>query len=213
MQHSRHRLLRARSGLLAALLVIALPVAFGPASAMAQGAAGPATESDQAPAQPARWVKKKLFFIYAGIQTTYECQGLTDVMKSILLQLGARKSDLDVREANCTSGFNQPTQFPAVAGSFSVLEPVAADQESSASAEGTVPAHWRPVAVKIDIPGRDQNGQCELLQQVKAKIVPLFPARDVKFDQSGCSPRELLVGRTTLSLEVLMPDRRRFASE
>jgi hypothetical protein len=216
MSYSQQQRIAFRRAVPGALLIALAAASFSPMQTAAQASAdAPAARvvaaADTAPGadvpQPARWVRKKLFFIYEGLQSTYECQGLTDQVKSVLLQLGARRSDLDVHEAGCTSGFNQPTHFPAVAGSFSVLEPVAPEQAYSPNAAaGAVPARWQPVQVKLDLPGRDANGQCELLEQVKSRILPLFPTRNIQF-QSVCSPRQLLVGVTSLRAEVLMPER------
>lgn len=205
MSYSQYRSVFGLRVLSAALLLAMTAASFSPINAVAQeaNAAPPAGAS-----LGAHWVQKKIFFVYAGIQTTYVCQGLTDQMRDILLQLGARKSDLDVRETGCTSGFDQPTHFPGVAGTVSVLEPVVLAQVAQPpNAAGTVAAHWQPVEVKLDRPGRDANGQCELLQQVKLRVLPLFTTRNVRLD-SVCSPRQLLVGGTTLRLEVLVPDHR-----
>jgi hypothetical protein len=211
-----HQRRSARRDLLAALLLAVATAICSPTKAAAQGTSGsPATRvasaTDSTPpagvAQPARWIKKKIFFIYQGFQTQFVCQGLTDQVRKVLLELGARKSDMDVHEANCSAGFNQPTPAPAVAGTFFVLEPVPPEQAYSPNATpGAVVAHWQPVQVQLDRPGRDVNGQCELLDQVKHRILPLFATRNVKYE-SACTPYEEVVGGTSLRLEVLMPDR------
>ncbi|HTX24036.1 MAG TPA: hypothetical protein VMD03_05225 [Steroidobacteraceae bacterium] len=212
MPYSAHRRFSARSVLLTALLVTAPSAAFTATTTAAQatpgGAPAAATDSTSATGvpQPARWTQKKLFFVYMGLQTRYGCQGLTDDVRQVLLELGARKSDLNVQEAGCTSGFNQPTPHPAVAGTFSVLEPVPPERAYSPSATpGTVAARWQAVQVQLARPGRDVNGQCELLDQVRRRILPLFTTRNVQY-QSTCSPRQLIVGGTSLRLEVLVPD-------
>ncbi len=195
MRFSKSRGLSARPAILAALLM---------------AAAGLAAAADSAPAastpQPARWTQKKIFFVYMGIQTTYSCEALTDEVREVLLELGARHTDIDVHEAGCTSGFNAPTVHPAVAGTFSVLEPVPPEQAYSPSATaGTVAAHWQSVQLHLARPGRDVNGQCELLDQLKHSVLPLFATRNVQYE-STCSPRQLIVGGTSLRLEVLEPD-------
>src|SRR5215469_16692190 len=72
---------------------------------------------------PAHWVEKKLRFVYQGFTTRYSCQGLRDRVRDVLLQLGARASDLNVRQIGCTTGFSQPDPAPSVGGTFYVLEP------------------------------------------------------------------------------------------
>jgi hypothetical protein len=220
MQYSTRQRFPARRILLAAALLIAAPAAaFLATAAVAQAAGGAAasqarpaaatagaTESAPGVPQPARWTQKKLFFVYRGLQTNYSCDGLQDQIREVLLTLGARKSDLDLVQTGCTSGFK------GVSGTFSVLEPVPPEQAYSPSASGSVAARWQPVQVQLDRPGKDVNAQCELLDQVKQRILPLFATRNIQYD-STCSPRQLIVGGTSLKLEVLSPEEGRVARE
>jgi hypothetical protein len=202
MRYLKSRSLSARPVLVAALVMVAAAAGFATAAAAADSAPAAGTP------QPARWTQKKIFFVYEGIQTTYSCEALTDQVREVLLELGARNSDIDVHETGCTSGFNAQTPHPGVAGTFSVLEPVSPEQAYSPSATpGTVAAHWQPVQLHLAPPGRDVNGQCELLDQLKHRILPLFATRNVQY-QSTCSPRQVVVGGTSLHLEVLVPDSR-----
>ncbi len=170
--------------------------------------AAASTPSDAAPGpetpQPARWVQRKISFTYSGFTTHYSCDGLVDKVRGVLLELGARRSDLKVHENGCTARLGEPTPFPGVAGTFSVLEPVSPAQAYSPNgAGGVVLAHWQPVNVRFDHSASDMAAQCELLEQVKQRIVPLFPARNIDF-QSNCVPHELTAG-SSLRVEVLMP--------
>ncbi len=205
MQYPTHERSSMRPVLLAALLMAAPAAAFVTTSAAAQGApGGSSTPAASVPPQPARWTQKKLFFVYQGIQTKYTCQGLTDTMRSILLTLGARRSDMDLRQTGCI-GVNTPSPNPGVSGTISVLEPVAPEQAYSPGANpGTVATRWQRVQLQLDRPGRGGQTQCELLEQVKLRILPLFTTRNVEL-QSTCSPRQLVVGRSRLLLDVLMP--------
>ncbi len=170
---------------------------------------GAAQAAAPAPPQPAHWVKKKINFSYLGFTTHYSCEGLTDTVRYVLLELGARKSDLNVHEFACTARLGEPTPFPGVAGTFYVLEPLAPEQATRPSGtEGIVPAHWQPVDVRFHRleTGEGMSGQCELLEQVKQHILPLFAARNVQF-KSLCVPHELFAGGTSLKVEVLVPDK------
>jgi hypothetical protein len=206
MRYSAHRLWPA-PGVIAALLLAAA------ASSLA-GAADPPSPADAASApeaaQSARWVQKKIKFTYLGFTTHYSCQGLAEKVRGVLLQLGARKSDMNVHEFACTARLDEPEPFPAVAGTFYVLEPVASTQASGAEGSGgVVPAHWQPVNVRFDHDGAlSMSGQCELLEQVRQHILPLFPARNVKFS-SLCVPHQLFAGGNALTAEVLVPDKGR----
>jgi hypothetical protein len=207
MCYLARRLPSALPPLFAALLLVAAAAGFGTAQA-AMPATTAATDAVSAPGTPqtARWTKKKIYFTYMGFTTHYSCQGLTDKVRRILLDLGARKSDLNVHEAGCTSLVGRPEPFPAVAGTFSVLEPVSPEQAYSPNAApGAVAAHWQPVNVRFDFPGLDMDGQCELLEQVKSRILPLIPARNVQY-KSTCVPYQLIPGGTSLKVEVLVPD-------
>ncbi len=203
--------LRAMVALLAAVAFLAALMAMsaGTPSAVAAtgaGAAGDATSgsaddvSGTAPGTPqeARWVKKKINFTYQGFTTRYSCQGLRDKVRDVLLQLGARKSDLNVHEIGCTTNIGRPDPFPTVGGTFFVLEP------ASSSTEHAVHAEWQTVNVRVGTPGLDTAGQCELVEQVRQKILPLFTTRDVKLKQN-CIPHQLTPSGSSLSVEVLKP--------
>jgi hypothetical protein len=181
-----HRLVLAGSAL-AAVLALA-PVSAAPA----------ATE-----AQSAQWVQKDLSFVYQGFTTHYSCEGLREQVSSILRQLGAR-ADMKVMEMGCTSGFDRPEPFPGVRAKFFVLVPT--DGAGAAASPPTpVAAHWQPLQLKVGNSPLEAAGQCELLEQVKQHILPLFSTRNVDF-KSTCVPHELTVGGTSLQAQVLKPD-------
>jgi hypothetical protein len=165
-------------------------------AAEAGGGAGEAGEASTA--VPAHWVEKKFRFVYQGFTTRYSCQGLREKVRDVLLQLGARPSDLSVRQIGCTTGFSQPDPFPSVGGTFYVLEP------ASGSTEQPVDAAWQRVNVRVGRPGLDTAGQCELVEQVKQRILPLFSTRNVAFQQR-CIPHKLTPNGSSLSVDVLKP--------
>jgi|GEM_PF-1011732 len=189
----------------AASLAFALSVALGsgalPAAHAGAGAGGAddaASAASAAGREQAHWVKKKINFTYQGFTTHYSCQGLRDKVREVLLELGARKSGLDVHEIGCTTNIGEPNPFPSVGGTFYVLEP------GSSSNGQAVKAEWQNVDVRVGSPGLDTAGQCELIEQVKQKILPLFATRDVRFKQD-CIPYQLTPNGSSLSVEVLKP--------
>jgi hypothetical protein len=155
--------------------------------------------------QASHWVPKKLFFVYQGFTTTYTCEGFRDTMRSVLEQLGAR-SDLEVQDVGCVGGINSYQPHPGVMASFFVLEPAAGAQDP-----GTVGGHWAPIRVKVGDTYLIQQAQCELVEQLKQKVLPLFSTRNVNFSNSSCFPHQLSIAGTDLRAQVLMPDRRRSA--
>ena len=167
-----------------------------------RSAAGQSTTDGE---QAAVWTPKEVTFVYQGFTARYSCDGLRDKVRSAVLQLGANKKELKVTEWGCAASLGRPDRFPGVRIKMSVLTP------ASGSADGddkTVPSHWKPVDLNLkDIGDTTDSGTCELVEQIKAKIVPLFTARNVDL-QSQCIPHQASAAGPSLKLEVLMPDRK-----
>ena len=177
-------------------------------------AGAPAVHAADAPAampvEPpvaAHWVTRKFSLTYMGFTAHYSCDGLLDNVRDILLQFGARKSDLDVHEAGCIR-LDGPSPMPAVEGSFSVLVPVdaAASGAAVSNQDGApIQAQWRRVdlvrKLRYDF---DLTGHCELLEQVHRQILPLVSSRNVDF-MSSCIPHDAVLGGVAFKLDVLVP--------
>jgi len=160
-------------------------------------------ETGAARAESAVWTPRELSFVYQGFTTRYSCDGLRDKVRSVLLKLGARE-DLQVSESPCLS-LGMPDPFPGVRIKMSVLQP-GADKSATAETQ-SVPAHWETVDLT---PGHDAvraAGDCELFEQVKQSILPLFATRNVEYS-SSCVPHQLQIGATRLRAEVLVPDQK-----
>jgi hypothetical protein len=158
--------------------------------------------ADTAPTAWAVWTPKELRFVYMGFTSHYSCDGLRDKMRAILLQLGARP-DLTVREVPCSGFAGRPTEFPGVTVSMNVPAPWDA---SKTNANATpIPAHWKSVEISTDRDPLREAGDCELIEQVKAHVLPLFNTRQVDY-RSTCVPNQLQVGGTQLKAEVLIAD-------
>lgn len=156
------------------------------------------TQAEGSGGVPAVWTAKELRFVYMGFTSHYSCDGLRDKIRVILTDFGAR-DDMQVSEAPCT-GLGRPTKFPGVNIKINVLQPA-----SDATDSSVVAAHWK----RVQLPGPGdavrQAGDCELLEQVKQKILPLFATRDVQY-HSTCVPKQLSIGGTSLTADVLVPD-------
>jgi hypothetical protein len=153
--------------------------------------------------QSAVWAHKEFQFTYQGFTTHYSCDGLRDKVRQILLQFGARKDDLKIYDFGCASPSGRPDPFPSVSVKMSVLVP--ADSAAASGAGPQLPSHWQPVRLKLDQSSLAEAGECELVEQVKQKVLPLFTARNVDL-QNFCIPHQLEPGGTHLVAEVLMPD-------
>ncbi len=197
----------ARRARAVALSFLVTAAAAGGAAGAADvaGTAGTAGTAVGAP-QPAKWVQRTIRFTYMGMTTHYSCEGLRDAVQLILIELGARRQDLSVHPYGCTALLGGPDPFPAVAGTFYVLQSVPQQQAESSGAP-TVAAHWQTVQVRLDQSPVDEAGQCELLEQVQQRILPLFDTRNVRF-QSNCIPHQLTIPGAALAVDVLELDQR-----
>jgi hypothetical protein len=85
---------------------------------------------------------------------------------------------------------------------MSVLQPAAGTTDDKAT---PVAAHWKQVDLKLQNSFATDSGECELVEQIKQKIVPLFATRNVEL-KTTCIPHQASVSRPSLKLEVLVPD-------
>jgi hypothetical protein len=179
-------------------MVLALTFAVAGGTALADT---PASNS-----QPAKWVSRNVDFTYQGFTTQYTCEGLRGNVETILRALGARKKDLKVNITPCAALGNSELSFsPGVRGTISVLVPATAEDVSRGDPD-VVPAHWKSVDLmrnrRLD---NDHGGQCELLEQSKRGLLPLFTTRNLDFS-SNCVPHQTFIGGMTFKVDVLQPD-------
>jgi hypothetical protein len=161
------------------------------------------TGAAPAPGESAVWTPKELLFIYQGFTSTYSCDGLRDKVRGILLKLGARE-DLQLTATPC-SELGRPDPFPGVRIKVHVLQP--AGDKSAAPGTQSVPSHWKMVDLTPQRDAVSAAGECELIEQVKQSILPLFATRNVEYS-SNCLPHQLQIGATRLRAEVLVPDQK-----
>jgi hypothetical protein len=152
-------------------------------------------------AQSAVWMPKQLHFLFQGFTAHYSCDGLESKIRHVLRELGAR-DDFEVHSTGCSSPLGRPDPFPAVNIRMSVLEP-APDQVAASDLVG---AHWQRVNLHLDEDPVWEAGDCELLEQIRQKILPLFATRNVDFT-SNCVPHQAMLG-TRLSADLLLADRK-----
>jgi len=196
----RRRLISMR---VAAAAVFSLSLAVG---ALAE----PPAESNSAQSTPptwAVWTPKELRFTYMGFTSHYSCDGLADKMRSIVLQLDARP-DLKIRAMPCSGALGRPTEFPGVTVNMNVLTPW--DAASANATVTPVPAHWKLVELSTDRDPLREAGDCELIEQVKTRVLPLFTTRNIDY-RSTCVPHQLQIGGTVLKAEVLITDEQQTA--
>jgi hypothetical protein len=141
------------------------------------------------------WVPLQLIFRYTPLTTTYSCSGLEQRVKALLIKLGAR-ADLEARGYGCTQ-LTGPDPLAGVRIKMNVLEP--------AGAHPGLAAHWRRVNLLEDRDLLSAAADCELIEQIAQKIVPLFTVRNVDY-HAACPPQSPSPESVRLQADVLVAD-------
>ena len=169
------------------------------ASAWADPQSGAAAAGQSVAILPAAWTPKELQFTYQTRFTTkYSCDGLRDRMRKLLINLGARE-DIRVYSFGCVQPAG-PDVFPGVRVKMSVLEPA-----HEWAIGQTVPARWKHVDLLADRDAVSASADCELIQQIKQQVLPLFATRNLDYS-ARCEKNHLVVGGTRLTADVLVQD-------
>jgi hypothetical protein len=131
--------------------------------------------------EPGIWQKHQYSFVYMGFTSTYSCDGLADKLKLLLLSAGAR-ADSTSRAGACSSGFGHPDKFARAELTFYTLAPAGTSADSP-PVDGT----WRAIAIAARSPQELGAGDCELVEQFSAKVLPMFAARNIE-RHTSCIP-------------------------
>jgi hypothetical protein len=162
-----------------------------------------ALPEDGAPATGV-WQKHEYRFSFMGFTTTYSCDGLADKLKLLLLDAGARK-DVKSQPAACARGFGRPDKFASAYLTFYTLNSPGADQSGAgAGSADAVPvgAGWRKVQFTPHKPSQLGLGDCELIEQFRDRLLPMFSVRNVE-DKTTCVPHQVSGSGFSLSFEAL----------
>jgi hypothetical protein len=194
----RHRLQSGACALFAAAAAVAaVGVAFAdPAPDSSSAGSGDAS----APTQPGSWQTRQSDFWFMGFTATYSCDGLSEKVLLLLRQVGAR-SDAKVVPL-CTREFGQPDKFAEVKLTFASLQPAVAN--NSTAANQAVPGVWRHVELAPNKPFSLQGGDCELIEQFRDKLLPLFATRNLE-NKVSCVPHQDAGNQYQLSFDVFAP--------
>jgi hypothetical protein len=178
----------------------ALPSGAAPAATPTPAATpAPAAAPGPGPApEPGIWQKHEYRFQFLGFTTTYSCDGLADKLKVLLIAAGAR-SDAKARPGACASGFGRPDKFAQADLTFYTLAPA-----DPASTDPKVPATWRSVAFSDRSPRELALGDCELVEQFKDRVLPMFSTRNIDYGTT-CVPHQLSGSAIRLNFDALAP--------
>jgi hypothetical protein len=145
------------------------------------------TSSADEPSAPERgvWHKHEYSFVFMGFTSTYSCDGLADKIRLLLLTAGARR-DAKSQPGACASGFGRPDKFARANLTFYTLAPSGTDTPSDSK---PVDGIWRPVSFADHSPRELHTGDCELVEQFRNNVLPMFTTRNVD-DHTTCVPHQ-----------------------
>lgn len=149
------------------------------------GAAFADESSSASTLAPGSWQKHQYSFAYMGFTSTYSCDGLADKLKTLLLAAGAR-SDAKSQPGACASMFGRPDKFARADLTFYTLAPAGNDAPADAK---PVNGTWRAVTFASRSPRELQVGDCELVEQFRALVLPMFTTRNVE-QHTTCVPHQ-----------------------
>jgi hypothetical protein len=147
-------------------------------------------------AQPGAWQKHEYVFVFMGFTSTYSCDGLADQLHRLLLAAGARP-DAHATPGACTAPFGKPDKFARADLSFYTLAPTAAATTGKEAGAGT----WRAVRLAANSPHELGAGDCELVEQFREQVLPLFTTRNLD-NHTTCVPHQLSGTTIDLKFEV-----------
>jgi hypothetical protein len=192
-----NRLISFAGGLSVAVTLVGTMLAL-PVNA-ADGAGGDAPAA--APA-PGAWQPHTYEFHSMGFTSTYSCDGLGDKLK-LLLRLSGARADAKVMPS-CARGYGVPDKLAEAKVEFSTLQPAGAGStgaSNAASAASAVNGVWRHVELTPRHPFDLETGDCELVEQFRDTLLPMFATRNVQ-QQITCVPHQDAGSAFSLSFDV-----------
>ena len=135
--------------------------------------------------EPGIWHKHEYSFVFMGFTSTYSCDGLADKIQVLLLAAGAR-GDAKSRPGACAAGFGRPDKFARADLTFYTLSPD--DSQGHGNGE-SVAGVWRSVRFADRSPREIAIGDCELIEQFRHSVLPMFTTRLID-DHITCIPNQ-----------------------
>ncbi|MDP8985128.1 MAG: hypothetical protein M3N97_08785 [Pseudomonadota bacterium] len=165
-----------------------LPSALALAAGEAPGTAAGGRPVQAVPAEPGLWQKHEYSFTYQGFTTTYSCDGLADKLRVLLIASGARP-DAKAWPGACAAGWGQPDKLAQAKLTFYTLAPAGRDVPAEAAPGTTAPGVWIPVVTTVHKPRELDPGDCELVEQFRSSLLPMFTTRNID-DHTTCIPHQ-----------------------
>jgi hypothetical protein len=209
---ARHQRRSTLSTVCAAIVTAAIvSPAIGPTQAAAAADTPSADAQATMPGAPAgHWQPHTYDFHVMGFTSTYSCDGLEGKLK-LLLRLARAREDAKVN-ALCARGYGVPDKLAQAKVTFSTLQLGPPAPEAAASASPAVassePASvagvWRHVEMAPHRPFDLQLGDCELVEQFRDRMLPMFTTRNVQ-SQISCVPHQESGSNFSLRFDVFAP--------
>jgi hypothetical protein len=155
-----------------------------------------AGESSATDPEQGVWQRHEYSFQFLGFTTTYSCDGLATKLKLLLIAAGAR-ADAKSTSGACSRGYGTPDKFARAYLKFYTLAPVGTGDNASPPINGA----WRSVALADRSPRELRLGDCELVEQFRDKVLPMFLTRNVD-NRMTCVPNQLSGSAINLKFEV-----------
>jgi hypothetical protein len=149
-----------------------------------------------ADSEPGIWQKHEYSFQYMGFTTTYSCDGLASKLTAFLIAAGAR-ADAKSTSLGCARGYGAPDKFAAARLTFYTLAPTGTGESASQPIKG----EWQPVTFAERSPREVARGDCELIEQFRDKVLPMFKTRDIE-SRMTCVPNQLSGSLINLKFDV-----------
>jgi len=156
-----------------------------------------ASEPSVTAATQSVWQKHEYSFQFLGFTSTYSCDGLAGKLKVLLIAAGARADARSTSDA-CARGYGIPDKFARATLTFYTLAPLQTGENGSAPINGA----WRSVAIADRSPREIRLGDCELVEQFRDNVLPMFTTRNVE-NRMTCVPNQLSGSVINLKFEVL----------
>ncbi len=154
------------------------------------------------------WKEQHLDFAYIGRTARYSCQGLRDKMRSLLLDLGARR-DLQVSLYACDESESLRRGYLGPRLSLVFSTPALPDASAKPLHAGDlipVNARYEPFTLTSDAFRNYGVGDCELVEEFARDILPHLSTRNVKQDIT-CIPYQASGSRYFIRGEILRAPR------
>jgi hypothetical protein len=142
------------------------------------------------------WQKHEYSFQFLGFTTTYSCEGLAGKLRVLLIAVGARADAKSISGA-CSRGYGTPDKFSQASLTFYALAPLAPGENASPAVGG----EWRSVALAARSPRELALGDCELVEQFRDKVLPMFTTRNLE-NRMTCVPNQLSGSTINLKFDV-----------